>query len=538
MRLFALMALLFSLLTPSWVHAQSCDDAICSHSGPAAELGCDGFCESLWDENPRSRKRLMDRTPAMIGDFFAGSPTRLMGMSTVDRLLVVANDLDAPAGPLNTAAALTITETGPVGIFETDLANIQQVQQLLQAGQPLPFAVNVGVIADDATLTTGQTVGQIQALLASTADGYDIIGLIAPPGTYINGVNALFQARNGTGGTTVLDTSGSGAVLQGGTDTLNGGEDFDAFYFFDYQIALNLPVPDASSGGVGRLKIAEGGSVLPQDRVYFRYNYFGDVAYTTGGLGISRFTPGFERTLYDGLLSLEVRTPFASGTATDVSTNGLASFGSTDTKFGNVTMYLKALLLQQDGLALSGGLGLSLPTADDVSVAMQGASPLLRIDNQAVHLQPFLGLFHSHSDRLYSHGFLQFDFAASGNDTYVNFDGSGLTRAGTLTDRNHLFIDYGIGYWLYRNDAKKGLTGVIPTFEIHHTTSISDADAVVAGPLTIGGAAGDTSLTNIVAGTTFEFGQNKNVTVAYTGSLDGDDQQFGDSLRLMVSQQR
>ncbi|WP_147866576.1 hypothetical protein [Stieleria maiorica] len=106
-----------------------------------------------------------------------------------------------------------------------------------------------------------------------------------------------------------------------------------------------------------------------------------------------------------------------------------------------------------------------------------------------------------------------------------------MSHAGTLTDRNHLFVDYGIGYWLHRNNESKGLTGIIPTIELYHTSSISDADSVNAGAFTIGGAAGDTSLTNIVAGTTFGFGQCNHVTAAYVGPLDSDDRQFNGAFR-------
>ncbi len=85
-----------------------------------------------------------------------------------------------------------------------------------------------------------------------------------------------------------------GAILQGGTDSLNGGEDFDAFYFYDYVVRFDTVLADASSGGVGRTKISEGGTVLPQNRIYFRYNYLNGVGYSDNRTQLSRFVPGFE----------------------------------------------------------------------------------------------------------------------------------------------------------------------------------------------------------------------------------------------------
>jgi hypothetical protein len=473
----------------------------------------------------------------MVGDFFGGTSTGIRGSLTIDRLLVVADDLDSPFPLPGANSVLNITEPGPVGMFDTSVASIQEIQQILRAGGALPPATLVGQINDNATLTTSMTVSQIQALLASTPQAYDIISLIAPPGSYANEVNGIFQGRNQATGTTEFDQNGSGALIQNGGDALNGGEDLDAFYFYDYNVNLNVSLPSASGGGVGRLKIAEGGSVLPQNRLYFRYSYFDDVAYTTNGLGISRFTPGFERTFYDNLLSFELRAPFASGTATNITADAGASFGSTESHFGNLTMYLKALLLSRGKLACSGGLGIETPTADGISVTIPGQQPLLTIDNQTVHLQPFLGWLYTPSDKCFLQGFAQFDFAVGGNDVYANLDGNGLSHAGTLYDQDSFFFDLGIGYWLYRNDASKCLTGIIPMLEYHHVTSLSNEGVVNAGPLQIGNFVGDTRISNFVAATTFELNKRNQITVAYAGPLDSsNDRQHQGSFRLMVGQ--
>ncbi len=174
----------------------------------------------------------------MIGDYFGGYAAGGRGSFVLDRLSVIANDLDAPVVLPPGGSTLTITEAGPVGIFSSSLVNVQQLQQLLRSGAPLPTATLAGTIADNATMTTTLTISQIQALLASTAQSYDIVPLAAPPASYNAGVNTAFITRNGAGGTTAYDSAGSGAMLQGGVDTLTGGEEFDAFYFYTYSLPV------------------------------------------------------------------------------------------------------------------------------------------------------------------------------------------------------------------------------------------------------------------------------------------------------------
>jgi hypothetical protein len=93
------------------------------------------------------------RAPNMIGDYFGGYAAGGRGSFVLDRLTVVANDLDSPAVLPPAGSTLTITEPGPVGIFSSSLTNVQQLQQLLRAGSPVPAQTLAGTIADNGTLT-------------------------------------------------------------------------------------------------------------------------------------------------------------------------------------------------------------------------------------------------------------------------------------------------------------------------------------------------------------------------------------------------
>ena len=505
--------------------ATSCDDL---------RINDPGIAKSLF-RNSKSACDWRFRTPAMMGDFYAGS----MGFrsdSVLDRLVVLADDLDAPFVLPPNSSVLTISEPGPVGIFSTSLQSSQQLQVLLRSGSPIPSATLVGIVNSNATLTTSQTIAQIQSQLASTSQAFDIIAIQPPPGAYNSAVDAVFLTRNSLPATTTLNASASGSFLQGGVDTLTGGEDFDAYYFYDYIVRFNTALADASSGGVGRMKIAEGGTILPQDRFFFRYSYLDNVRYSNGGQHLNRYVPGFEKSFGDGMFSVEVRAPFAANTVTSSTLNGDTFSSGSDTRFGNLTVYLKSLLLDTGKFAVSGGLGVVTPTASDTRVSYANGTPLLSIQNDSVRLQPFLGGLYTPNDRLFVQSFLQWDGAANGNRVAINSTGTGLTSAGRITDPSNLFLDVGAGYWLYRSNEKRGLTGIIPMVEIHQNSALQPGDVVTAGPFQVGNFTGTTSLTNIVAGTTFEFGKSSNLTASYVGPVGGgSDRQFDGGLQLFYS---
>jgi hypothetical protein len=501
-------------------------------------VACDNLEPNGCDESYSSKKRARRlRTPAMIGDFFGGSPLRLGADATLDSLFVFADDLDAPLILPPPGSVLLISEPGPVGVFSSSITSIQQLQTLLQNGDPLPGAVLVGTVNDDATLTTSLTIAEIQNQLAAAGLPYEIIAIAPPPGSYNAAVSSIFQNRNWLPGMTVYMSQLSGALIQGGVNDLSGGEDLDAYYFYEYRVRFDTLLADASSGGVGRLKIAEGGTVLPQNRVFMRYNYFHNVAYSNPGVALNRFTPGFERAFMDGLFSVELRAPFASDARVNSTFDGDSFQAGGVTRFGNLTTYLKTLLLDRDDLAISGGLGISTPTASDLRVNLDDGTELLRVGNNAAHLQPFLGMLYTPSERLFAHGFLQFDFAGSGNRVAIN-DGNGLANVGSITDPNHLFLNFGVGGWLVRNNGRKGLTGVIPTLELHHTNSINRGETLSAGPFDVGNYAGAVSMTSAVAGTTFEFGQASQLTLGYATPLTGGvGQMYDGAFRLMYTRQ-
>lgn len=492
------------------------------------------------------------RLPPMMGDFFPGYTSGARQTTRLDRLLIVADDLDAPSPLPGADQQLTISEPGPVGIFQTNVQSVQEIQAILRGGQTLPTPTQVGSVNADATVTTTNTVGEIQSLLSSTPGvAFDIIPVNAPPASYQSAVDAVFQSRNTSTGVTTFDQNGSGALLQGGADTLDGS-DLDAVYFYDYRLNVSVPTPSAGTGGVGRARIAENGTTTPQDRVFFDFGYYDRVNFVAGGANLTRYSPGFETTFFDGMASLEVRIPFAS-TVEDT----LFEDGSTSTDelhFGNLPVYFKALLHQNEVAAVSGGLGVVFPTADGFDVRFNNGGRLLQVENEAYHLQPFLGGYFAPNSRLFMQGFAQLDFDVSGNPVAINSDGTGLRNAGDLHDSTFLFLDWSVGYWIMRGAGSPILPvssfseygqitqtnhqiGLAPTVELHYTRSLESAESVSAGAIQVGNFSDEVETLTLVVGTHLEIGQNTNIGLGYATSLTGgNDDPFDGAFRLTVNQ--
>ena len=114
---------------------------------------------------------------------------------------------------------------------------------------------------------------------------------------------------------------------------------------------------------VGRLKMADNGSPMPQDRLIFDYSYFGNVplfrvpmlpGMFRSGVDVHRFTLGIEKTFLDGLTSLEVKAPMAA--TLESTTVILAPPNRSDGEFGNLAVTFKGLLLRRATCALSAGM--------------------------------------------------------------------------------------------------------------------------------------------------------------------------------------
>ena len=349
-------------------------------------------------------------------------------------------------------------------------------------------------------------------------------------------INSSTGAQTVTSSVDILTGTGTQAV----TDPVSG----TTFNATPNSATLSIrsgTTTEPSLGNVGLVKMASGGSPIPRDRVFFNYNYFERVplANTTS---VNQFVPGFEKTFLSGLMSVEARFPIAATLDTDVNING--STASSTGQFGDISVALKSIFSQSDNWLLSGGLQLILPTAEDISYRVtDGTSTqeFLRIENEAVHVMPFLGASYIADGGLFLQGFFQIDVDANGMPVVANsspFGTGTMTEVGRLNGATMMYLDLSVGYWLVQEpaDSTSTITAIMPLVELHLNRSLSDSDSVNFSPLGTIGREDDFQLLNTTLGMVFEFHHNTNVSVGYATSIPGgNDDDFEGEFRLHVS---
>ena len=279
----------------------------------------------------------------------------------------------------------------------------------------------------------------------------------------------------------------------------------------------SLGLSPGTGGGVGRVKLAENTSILPQDRAYFGYQYFNGVP-IGNGTNVNRYVPGFEKTFFNGTTSVEVRVPFA-GTLS--STQSFNAPNATATELGNVTLFLKGLLYSSDTCAVGAGLSITTPTADDV-VVTQGGQDIFKIKNQGTHLAPYVGVVWM-PGRFFTQVYVQYDVDATGRPVYLANSQTGtLESAGKYSDTSVMFFDWNLGYWIYRNPSTF-VTGIAPIFEVHYNQALGNADTISNGfsggnsngtGLLITDNNANYSIVNLTFGTHIVFGKRSTLTLA------------------------
>src|SRR5439155_17942939 len=163
-----------------------------------------------------------------------------------------------------------------------------------------------------------------------------------------------------------------------------------------------------------------------------------------GGTDLQRQQVGFEKTFLDGDASFGMRLPFVQQYGQGISSQNV----------GDLTLVFKyaAFNNRQTGDIVSGGLVLTTPTG--------GGGAILSDGTTAPHswlFQPWGG-FVKTFDRAYVMG---------ASNLVVPSDGRDPTLWGN---------SLAAGYWLYRNDSDRLLTGISPVAELHVRTPLNHRD--------------------------------------------------------------
>ena len=319
------------------------------------------------------------------------------------------------------------------------------------------------------------------------------------------------------------------------------------------------------STSIVNASVAENNSPIPQDRVYFRYNLFTNSQSITGispqfsevppGSGVfifgnqtkqyntSLYTLGGEKTFFDGLMSVEVRLPIVStlSTSNNISVGNITgpvggadpngnpffgvqgtpgnTLGQEATYFDNMSVILKSLLYKSCNakFALSGGMGIGIPTAPDTRLSVvdyagtggpgsQTASGQevrqFTISNDTWALSPFLAFLYLPAPRFFTQGFFQVEvplnsstitysdhysigsFGTGGDPRLLSLISTGQSLLPPFTVRRSIdeqtlaHVDLVAGYWLVQNPDSRWLNGMALSFETHYTGALTNADRV------------------------------------------------------------
>jgi len=285
-----------------------------------------------------------------------------------------------------------------------------------------------------------------------------------------------------------------------------------------------VPLP-GGGGVVGRTKISEDNNPLPRDRVIFNYDYYSNTILTPTGYDVHRFSPGFELTFLDRMASVEVRAPFGSTLDSTILADGVSNRA---TEFGNVNVTLKALAVRSSDLVVATGVGVSLPTGSDGVVRSLDGSELVRIENNAYLITPFVAAAITPTDRWFAQGWLQLGFDPMGSPVLFNAGPAGMVGVGRLHDQTLLSADVQVGYWAVRNPPGSAVRGIAPFVELHYNTPINDADAVHAGGLTIQSTNNRFDELNLTLGAAAFVGDNLLVSAGVAIPVRGDGDRFFD----------
>jgi hypothetical protein len=258
-----------------------------------------------------------------------------------------------------------------------------------------------------------------------------------------------------------------------------------------------------------RIKAVDNNSPLPQDRVFFNYNYYHKAFHADFGrigrsdVSLDNYTFGIEKTFLDGLFSVDLRIPLHSR----VSHNFGNTFLNQQNNMGDVYLAAKVLLRDWEHGALCSGTGMAFPTGSDITASE------FQIKHRSFHLTPFLGYIASPIDRMYFTFWGQLDFDCTG-DRYIANSG---TRTGVVQDTAAGYASASIAWFFFENRCH-WLQSVSGICEFHYSGTIKNQDAFDIGSIA-SEPVGSLSLLNLTAGFQYRLANGLDGRVAAVAPL-------------------
>ena len=178
-----------------------------------------------------------------------------------------------------------------------------------------------------------------------------------------------------------------------------------------------------------------------QNRIWADYRHWNNVVFLNNkSRAVEQFSFGLEKKLLRRS-SVELHVPVISQFASRQTANDFA----TSVELGNVSVLAKQVFFRGSRWTFSGGIGTTLPTAEDMRVPTVS----FRLKNNAYYLTSFLGAQWHPNDRTFGHFVVQTDIPIEKNELIFNTDsvkvsGQQVIRTGVQ-----------LGRWIYRVDDSK-----------------------------------------------------------------------------------
>jgi hypothetical protein len=180
-----------------------------------------------------------------------------------------------------------------------------------------------------------------------------------------------------------------------------------------------------------------------QNRIWADYRHWNNAVSMSSGTGflnraVEQYSFGLEKKVLKRT-SMELRVPliyqFGSG---QLDTAGAV-------ELGNVSVFMKQVLIQRSRWTISGGVGTSLPTANDWQPFGDA-----RLKNNAYYLVSFLGAQWHPNSNTFGHFVVQADVPVEKNELF--FDGSPSVK---VNGQHVIRSGVQLGHWIYRADHGK-----------------------------------------------------------------------------------
>lgn len=239
--------------------------------------------------------------------------------------------------------------------------------------------------------------------------------------------------------------------------------------------------------GAGALNIADNGSPIPTDRVFFTYQRFSNGLNTSllNGAVVEEteydfdaYTMGLEKTFFNQRISVEARIPFVdSAMPQDFTINGTSVRAETGS-LTNVSGVLKTVIWENDSVLLSTGVGMRF-VPGSASTTVQIGNDVMTYEQAGVDFVPFVGFASSTFWDTFLQGMLQYNFPT--DDDLLTTTSAGNSSSSAILRQQSLNFTIAAGKWLFDRPGCF-FSGMSLIGEANYSTAFGTDETITLAP--------------------------------------------------------